>query len=153
MRYSGFFAELSPNRRRTVPRLGNIVRNIGFLVPKRLIPPVLVLFPDPLAGRVVVVGTQIKAVNPTGTPVDERKRKRARQRIVARRHENRVTGVRLYYYSSSKVRGESYIPVVGMAAGGADYETRNLVILFNENGVVEKVGQGQDKGSANAFGN
>lgn len=48
----------------------------------------------------------------------------------------------LYQYIGSTVRAASFIPVVGLFAGGADTEVHNLQLFIRQDGVVEKLGQG-----------
>jgi outer membrane protein assembly factor BamE (lipoprotein component of BamABCDE complex) len=51
-----------------------------------------------------------------------------------------------YIYSKSTVRATSFIPVVGIVAGGADTKTSTLKVRFNKEGVVQKLGKGQTTG-------
>lgn len=44
-----------------------------------------------------------------------------------------------YLYSRARAKTTSYIPVVNHFAGGADVQTQSLMVIFDENGVVEKV--------------
>lgn len=51
-------------------------------------------------------------------------------------------------YSKSETRGTTFIPVVGGVFGGADTEASSLTIVFNEKGIVQKVGAGRQEGGA-----
>jgi hypothetical protein len=52
-------AELLPNRERLVPRGGDVLGDVGFLVTEFLGPTVFMLFTHALAGRVMVVGAEV----------------------------------------------------------------------------------------------
>jgi hypothetical protein len=52
-------AELLPNRERLVPRVGDVLGDVGFLVTEILGPTVFMLFTHALAGRVMVVGAEV----------------------------------------------------------------------------------------------
>lgn len=52
----------------------------------------------------------------------------------------------LYVYTTSQVRGSSFIPVVGIFAGGSDINMDSLTILFTKDGIVENVGRGKSSG-------
>ena len=51
-----------------------------------------------------------------------------------------------YYYTKTKTRAGSYIPLVGLVAGGADTETHSLVVKFTEDGIVKKAATGGSTG-------
>ena len=51
-----------------------------------------------------------------------------------------------YVYSKATAKPASFIPVVGIFAGGADMSGNTLTILFDKNGVVERVGSGKTTG-------
>jgi len=51
-----------------------------------------------------------------------------------------------YMYTKASAKPASFIPVVGIFAGGADMSGNTLTILFDKNGVVEKVGSGKTTG-------
>ena len=42
-----------------------------------------------------------------------------------------------YLYVSAQARPENFIPVVGAFIGGADSETTNTVLVFNENDILK----------------
>jgi outer membrane protein assembly factor BamE (lipoprotein component of BamABCDE complex) len=49
-------------------------------------------------------------------------------------------GMIFYYtFTNSKVRGSSYIPVVGAFAGGADTQQKNVTVYFDRNGRVKDI--------------
>jgi outer membrane protein assembly factor BamE (lipoprotein component of BamABCDE complex) len=56
-----------------------------------------------------------------------------------------------YSYTRSTVRPASFIPLVGIFAGGSDMQTYNLTIRFNKDGVVQNVGKGEVKGGAGSI--
>ncbi len=51
-----------------------------------------------------------------------------------------------YIYTKATAKPASFIPVVGIFAGGADMSGNTLTILFDKNGVVERVGSGKTTG-------
>ena len=51
-----------------------------------------------------------------------------------------------YIYTKASAKPASFIPVVGLFAGGADMSGNTLTILFDKNGVVERVGSGKTTG-------
>lgn len=51
-----------------------------------------------------------------------------------------------YVYKKGSVKPATFIPIVGLFAGGADVSGNTLTILFDKNGVVEKVGSGKISG-------
>jgi outer membrane protein assembly factor BamE (lipoprotein component of BamABCDE complex) len=56
-----------------------------------------------------------------------------------------------YVYSRAQVRPASFVPVVGLFAGGMDVTGRTVTILFNQDGVVEKVGSGSITGGGGSL--
>lgn len=58
------------------------------------------------------------------------------------------TGVEkwIYAYTKHQTRGATFIPVVGMLAGGADIKTDTLIVQFDKDGTVMNVGSGQSTG-------
>ena len=56
-----------------------------------------------------------------------------------------------YVYQRAQVRGASFIPVVGLFAGGADVTGSTLTILFNNAGIVQKVGSGRISGGGGSL--
>ena len=52
----------------------------------------------------------------------------------------------IYVYTKHQTRGATFIPVVGMFAGGADVKTDTLTVQFDKDGVVMNVGGGQSTG-------
>jgi outer membrane protein assembly factor BamE (lipoprotein component of BamABCDE complex) len=42
-----------------------------------------------------------------------------------------------YIFMETKVRGSSYIPIVGSFTGGADTEQKNVTVYFDRNGRVK----------------
>jgi outer membrane protein assembly factor BamE (lipoprotein component of BamABCDE complex) len=54
----------------------------------------------------------------------------------------------LYVYTTSQMRGASFIPVVGIFAGGSDINSDTLTVLFSKEGIVENVGRGKSGGGA-----
>jgi len=51
-----------------------------------------------------------------------------------------------YEYTRSEIRGTSFIPYVGLFAGGADTQQNSLVINFDRRGVVKRFGKGGSTG-------
>ena len=51
-----------------------------------------------------------------------------------------------YVYTKASAKPASFIPIIGIFAGGADMIGNTLTILFDKNGVVEKVGSGKTTG-------
>lgn len=51
-----------------------------------------------------------------------------------------------YNYTKSQVRATSFIPYVGVFAGGTDTEMHTLTLTFNDRGVVSKIGKGKSTG-------
>ena len=56
-----------------------------------------------------------------------------------------------YVYKRGQVRPASFIPVVGWFAGGADMTGSTLTILFNNAGIVQKVGSGRISGGGGSL--
>ena len=50
-------------------------------------------------------------------------------------------GGMIFYYTfmRNKVRGTSYIPIVGAFAGGSDTEQKNVTVYFDRNGRVKDI--------------
>ena len=46
----------------------------------------------------------------------------------------------MYSFMQSKIKASSYIPIVGIFAGGTKTKMTTLYIYFNKNGVVKKYG-------------
>jgi outer membrane protein assembly factor BamE (lipoprotein component of BamABCDE complex) len=53
-----------------------------------------------------------------------------------------------YVYKKGNVKPASFIPIVGLFAGGANVEGNTLTIMFNKDGVVEKYGTGKTSGES-----
>ena len=51
-----------------------------------------------------------------------------------------------YHYIRSQMRGASFIPVVGIFAGGSDMNTQTLTIRFDKTGIVKEIGKGRTSG-------
>jgi outer membrane protein assembly factor BamE (lipoprotein component of BamABCDE complex) len=51
-----------------------------------------------------------------------------------------------YVYTKATAKPATFIPVLNLFAGGADMSGNTLTILFDKNGVVEKVGAGKTTG-------
>jgi outer membrane protein assembly factor BamE (lipoprotein component of BamABCDE complex) len=51
-----------------------------------------------------------------------------------------------YTYHKSTTRPTTFIPVVGLFAGGADMKSKTLSLTFDGDGVLKSIGQGQFKG-------
>lgn len=51
-----------------------------------------------------------------------------------------------YTYTRAKPTPQTFIPIVGLFAGGADTTTNRLVILFNRDGVVSKYTMSETQG-------
>jgi outer membrane protein assembly factor BamE (lipoprotein component of BamABCDE complex) len=57
-----------------------------------------------------------------------------------------------YEYTISEMRAATFIPVVGIFAGGADMDTYTLTIRFTKEGIVKEVGTGMTtSGSGSVF--
>jgi outer membrane protein assembly factor BamE (lipoprotein component of BamABCDE complex) len=52
-----------------------------------------------------------------------------------------------YTYLHSQARAASFIPVVGLFAGGADSQTNSLTVVFTKDGIVKNAGFGHSTGS------
>ena len=53
-----------------------------------------------------------------------------------------------YVLSKSQTRAVTFVPVVGLFAGGMDMQTYTLTIKFDKNGVVQEIGKGKMIGGA-----
>ncbi len=62
--------------------------------------------------------------------------------------DNGNTEVWEYVYKHGQLRPATFIPVVGLFAGGTDVSGNTLTILFDDKGVVKKVGSGKISGGA-----
>jgi len=51
-----------------------------------------------------------------------------------------------YVLSRASVKPASFIPFVGLFAGGTDMSGNTLTVLFDKNGIVEKAGSGKTTG-------
>ena len=56
-----------------------------------------------------------------------------------------------YIYKRGQVRPATFIPVVGWFAGGADVTGSTLTVLFNDKGIVQKVGSGKISGGGGSL--
>ena len=65
--------------------------------------------------------------------------------------DNGNTEVWEYVYKRGQVRPATFIPVVGWFAGGADVTGSTLTILFDDKGVVKKVGSGKISGGGGSL--
>jgi outer membrane protein assembly factor BamE (lipoprotein component of BamABCDE complex) len=52
----------------------------------------------------------------------------------------------MYTYSQSTTRPTTFIPLVGLFAGGMDTKSKSINLLFDANGVLKSYGGGQYKG-------
>ena len=50
-----------------------------------------------------------------------------------------------YTYVQYQVKPATFIPVVGIFAGGSDVSGRNLIFIFDKNGVLQKQGSGESQ--------
>lgn len=57
-----------------------------------------------------------------------------------------------YVLVKSQVRAASFIPIVGLFAGGADMQNYSLTVRFRPDGVVKNVGYGQTNGGGGGIG-
>lgn len=57
----------------------------------------------------------------------------------------------IYTYTRSKARAASFIPIVGLIAGGADMKTDTLRIRFSKDGIVKKIGKGKATGGGGSI--
>ena len=64
-------AELIPHLYRLIPRLSDVRRHVRLLIAKALCPPMLVLFAQAIAIRVMVIGSEVERIDPTRTTMDE----------------------------------------------------------------------------------
>ena len=65
--------------------------------------------------------------------------------------DNGNTEIWEYVYKRGQVRPATFIPVVGWFAGGADVTGSTLTILFNDKGIVQKVGSGKISGGGGSL--
>lgn len=61
------------------------------------------------------------------------------------------TEVWQYVYKRSQMRPASFVPVVKWFAGGVDVTGNNLTIVFNRDGIVQKVGSGSISGGGGSL--
>lgn len=47
-----------------------------------------------------------------------------------------------YFYTRSKVKGTTYVPIVNLFESGVDSKTDTLTILISEEGIVKRIGEG-----------
>lgn len=52
-----------------------------------------------------------------------------------------------YTLTRAQVRAASFIPIVGIFAGGMDATGKNLTVLFDKSGKVAKIGEGRFTGA------
>ena len=64
-------AELIPHLYRSIPRLSYVLRYVRLLLAKALRPAMLVLFAQAIAIGVMVIGSEVKRIDPTRTTMDE----------------------------------------------------------------------------------
>ena len=57
----------------------------------------------------------------------------------------------VYQHFDMKVRPGTFIPVIGLLAGGADTKSNSLVIIFDRQGVVEQSAKGQSSSHSGVF--
>jgi len=48
-----------------------------------------------------------------------------------------------YVYAQAQAKPATFIPVIGLFAGGADTSAKKLVFVFDEKGVLQKEGSGE----------
>jgi outer membrane protein assembly factor BamE (lipoprotein component of BamABCDE complex) len=56
-----------------------------------------------------------------------------------------------YVLSKSQTRAATFIPIVGLFAGGADMQHHTLTIKFNKQGIVKEYGQGKTVGGGGSL--
>lgn len=56
-----------------------------------------------------------------------------------------------YIYSKGQLRPATFVPVVSWFAGGVDTTASTLTVLFDEKGVVKKVGSGKISGGGGSL--
>lgn len=56
-----------------------------------------------------------------------------------------------YDLTQSQIRGASFIPVVGLFAGGANIQVHTLTIRFDKRGIVKDLGSGQATGGGGSI--
>lgn len=52
-----------------------------------------------------------------------------------------------YVYSKGRIRSATYVPIIGIFAGGIDSTHNTLTIRFDSDGIVEKIGRGHTVGA------
>jgi len=57
-----------------------------------------------------------------------------------------------YVYAKSHMKGTTFIPVVGLFAGGTKVENTTLTVRFNKDGIVKAVGTGKTSGAGGGIG-
>lgn len=57
-----------------------------------------------------------------------------------------------YSYGECQVKGSTFIPIVGLFAGGSTGKMRKVNILFGEDGTVKKVGATEEDFESTPFG-
>lgn len=56
-----------------------------------------------------------------------------------------------YVLTKAQTRAASFIPIIGLFAGGMDTQMYTLTVRYDENGVVKKYGRGQTTGGAGSL--
>jgi outer membrane protein assembly factor BamE (lipoprotein component of BamABCDE complex) len=56
-----------------------------------------------------------------------------------------------YDLQQTQVRPASFIPLVGLVAGGANVQTHTLTVRFNKQGIVKEFGTGQAPGGGGSL--
>jgi len=56
-----------------------------------------------------------------------------------------------YMCAKSQVRAASFIPIVGLVAGGADMQSYTLTVRFRQDGIVKNVGSGSMTGGGGSL--
>jgi len=51
-----------------------------------------------------------------------------------------------YYYTKTKVRSTNCIPVIGSIFGGIDTQSSSIIIIFDNHGIVKKIGSANSSG-------
>ncbi|MGA2464318.1 MAG: outer membrane protein assembly factor BamE [Thermodesulfobacteriota bacterium] len=54
----------------------------------------------------------------------------------------------MYMYTRATTRPTTFIPVVGIFAGGTNMQMHNFTVRFNKDGIVKQMGKGSSKGGA-----
>ncbi|RJR33379.1 MAG: outer membrane protein assembly factor BamE [Deltaproteobacteria bacterium] len=57
----------------------------------------------------------------------------------------------MYMYTRLVTRPTTFIPVVGLFAGGSDMKSNTLTVMFNKEGVVTKFGPGHYSGGGGSI--